>query len=766
MQRLRAPAYPFLAISAPLLANEAGFGIGGLDFEIWFQEVDPEAFGRGAFAVEMSAAFLPVLEQIGLRGRAEDGLHGWVRYGNLVSLVLVNAGVDLTDEEQSVKELLATRSGPFYTMEQFQELLRAAYLDLKEGAARPSLEVDEEPTPAPEEAVAVKRMPTPTTVPFVTPTPLPNATSTPTPQPQATPRPAPTPTPTPRIASTATPSLSTDLSITINASPDPVGVGSVLTYTLEVTNKGPAFAQVVIIEDFITDGISFLSVDSLCELRQEQAFLLLICNIGGIRVGRKKTLNIGVVAPSSPGTIINVATVGSPQIVDLNPVDNQFTAETEVVVEPTSIPTPTPTPIPTPTPSPLVVHSSGKLDIPQTWALDLDRGILSGEPVADADILFRAATEGLRHFAPVSGAKAGYMGGNRPGYDGCVVAKYSTAEVLIKVPSPGFYVCVLTNEGRYSEPQVFTDADPGRVTLLYTTWAAVASTPTPTPTPTLVTINYPVGNGPVAVASDGSNIWVANEFDDSLTKLRASDGMELGTFPVGDGPRALAFDGRSVWVANANDDTVTRLSLEGNVMATVAVGDGPIGLAYDGRDIWVSNNVGRTVSVLDGGDGSVLQSLSIPSNPGPLVYDGEHVWVGHVKAGFVTKFRVSDRFVIERWRVPGDPRGLAFDGERIWVTDLIGNSVSKVNPNNGCILGTFAVGLAPEAVVSDGASIWIANSQSNDITRIRVTDGAHLATYRLGGGGRPLALAFDGQSIWVANFDGDTVTKIPWTPVP
>ena len=66
-----------------------------------------------------------------MKGHAEDNFHGWVRYGNLVSLLLVDSGLDLAADETSVKELLANRSGPFYTMEEFQELLANAYRNLR-----------------------------------------------------------------------------------------------------------------------------------------------------------------------------------------------------------------------------------------------------------------------------------------------------------------------------------------------------------------------------------------------------------------------------------------------------------------------------------------------------------------------------------------------------------------------------------------------------------------------------------------------------------
>lgn len=139
---------------------------------------------------------------------------------------------------------------------------------------------------------------------------------------------------------------------------------------------------------------------------------------------------------------------------------------------PTPTPTPvirfTPTPTPSPTPLPLRFNPSGTIDIPQTLAADLDLGVLSGE--ADADIWFRASTGQVHYLAPVNGAKAEYRGGSPPGRDGCATASYSTGEVLIKVPSPGFYVCVLTNEGRYSELRVYSGEDAGSVRVTFTTW--------------------------------------------------------------------------------------------------------------------------------------------------------------------------------------------------------------------------------------------------------------------------------------------------------
>src|SRR5262249_31445547 len=61
---------------------------------------------------------------------------------------------------------------------------------------------------------------------------------------------------------------------------------------------------------------------------------------------------------------------------------------------------------------------------------------------------------------------------------------------------------------------------------------------------------FPVGRCPRGMVSDGANIWVANLCDDTVSKLRASDGTLLGTFATGSYPVAVAFDGANIWITN------------------------------------------------------------------------------------------------------------------------------------------------------------------------------------------------------------------------
>jgi hypothetical protein len=45
--------------------------------------------------------------------------------------------------------------------------------------------------------------------------------------------------------------------------------------------------------------------------------------------------------------------------------------------------------------------------------------------------------------------------------------------------------------------------------------------------------------------------WDANNGDNSIAKLRASDGSNLGTFSGFAGPLGLASDGANIWVTNS-----------------------------------------------------------------------------------------------------------------------------------------------------------------------------------------------------------------------
>jgi hypothetical protein len=211
---------------------------------------------------------------------------------------------------------------------------------------------------------------------------------------------------------------------------------------------------------------------------------------------------------------------------------------------------------------------------------------------------------------------------------------------------------------------------------------------------------FAVGAGPLGVAFDGANIWVAAGI--GATKLRASDGAVLGMFAAGNGGAGVTFDGANVWVSSP-DSTVTKLR------------------ASDGKN---------------------LGSFPVPGVlPWWMAFDGANIWVPSSNAsgnGWVTKLRASDGKNLGNFAVGISPLAVAFDGANVWITNGGGSvgTVTKLRASDGKVLGTFAVGNAPLGIAFDGANMWIANLGGSSVTKLRASDGAVLGTF----GTPPLSL--------------------------
>src|ERR1022692_3567045 len=86
------------------------------------------------------------------------------------------------------------------------------------------------------------------------------------------------------------------------------------------------------------------------------------------------------------------------------------------------------------------------------------------------------------------------------------------------------------------------------------------------------TTSFPAGSQPQQVAFDGANIWVTNQYSNTVTKLQVPTGNSLGTFAVGNRPFGLAYDGANIWVGNILDNTITKLrASDGTVLGTFGV---------------------------------------------------------------------------------------------------------------------------------------------------------------------------------------------------
>jgi uncharacterized repeat protein (TIGR01451 family) len=101
-----------------------------------------------------------------------------------------------------------------------------------------------------------------------------------------------------------------DLTITKTASLDPVKVGSILTYTVRITNTGPYTATALIVTDTLPAGVTFLDADG-SGWSCNQISGMITCTRPSLGVTPAPDITIIVTAPTSAGVITNTATVNS-----------------------------------------------------------------------------------------------------------------------------------------------------------------------------------------------------------------------------------------------------------------------------------------------------------------------------------------------------------------------------------------------------------------------------------------------------------------------
>jgi DNA-binding beta-propeller fold protein YncE len=283
-----------------------------------------------------------------------------------------------------------------------------------------------------------------------------------------------------------------------------------------------------------------------------------------------------------------------------------------------------------------------------------------------------------------------------------------------------------------------------------------------------------VGDFPVSVEFDGTDLWVANGGSGTVMRIRPSDGKVLATwtgatdgsgivaamgkiFVVGSGnpgslymidptqpagvvttltsslggvPVGIAFDGSRIWTANFTS-SVSIVSLNPTSVTTISTGFGsPFGMLYDGSNIWITDVGAHTLLKLNA-DGSIAQTINVGSDLWFPVFDGTNIWAPDPGSNSVKVVRVKDAagnplasaFVLATLTGNGldDPTTAAFDGERILVTNQnqFSNSVSLWKAADLTPLGSFSTGdnTRPYGACSDGLNFWITLRDTDQLAR-------------------------------------------------
>jgi uncharacterized repeat protein (TIGR01451 family) len=182
----------------------------------------------------------------------------------------------------------------------------------------------------------------------------------------------------------------TDLQIIKTASAASIPEGGALTYTLAVSNLGPGTATGVTVQDQLPAGVTFVSAGG-AGWQASQAGGVVTFTTGSLAAGASATLTVSVLAPGTPGDILNVGTVTS-QTPDSNPNNNRSQVTVTVIPPVVSVSTPPP-PIPQVfAPAPSSFPGPGDVGVLGKASLFTSSGVSSTDPALLGQISF---VEGL-----------------------------------------------------------------------------------------------------------------------------------------------------------------------------------------------------------------------------------------------------------------------------------------------------------------------------------------------------------------------------------
>src|SRR5215469_5467365 len=238
--------------------------------------------------------------------------------------------------------------------------------------------------------------------------------------------------------------------------------------------------------------------------------------------------------------------------------------------------------------------------------------------------------------------------------------------------------------------------------------------------------NYPF---PVAVAQDGSKVYVANycldhpPYSVSVISIATNTVTAVINDPSLNMPDGIAVtpNGRKVYVANCVGDKVSVIRTdqqddedERATKYTVTTITDPsfseaVGVAVtpDGRTVYISNFDGNTVSVIDTATNTVTETITLPDGKGPNVVavtpDGSRVYVNNDSdIGGVSVIATATNTVGSIPTVDGFSTGVAVtpDGRKVYAVNSGSDNVSVIDTATNMVVGSpipLATGARPAA---------------------------------------------------------------------
>jgi len=300
-----------------------------------------------------------------------------------------------------------------------------------------------------------------------------------------------------------------------------------------------------------------------------------------------------------------------------------------------------------------------------------------------------------------------------------------------------------------------------------------------------VTATVNVGSRPTDMAFDGTNIWVVDSSDATVTKVNLDTNEIFLAIQLEGSPSNVIFDGANIWVGGSILHKINPSLNVVDIIETEAAN-----LVFDGKHIWGITSAQELVKI-NPVNGSVLSTIDVGLDLHSIVTDGNNLWVSNPFNDTISRIDIANNAVADTFPIKidepvkvfdavwsevfeypdseiGRPWEMEFDGRYLWVTHLNDSSVSKIDITNNQVLANIAVGDQPEDILFDGSHIWVVNcdciavGEPTPSNILKIDPSIDRVVAMVTVGISPKGLVSDGNHIWVSNgYDGNISKVVP-----
>lgn len=271
-------------------------------------------------------------------------------------------------------------------------------------------------------------------------------------------------------------------------------------------------------------------------------------------------------------------------------------------------------------------------------------------------------------------------------------------------------------------------------------------------------VTVPIAGRPSAVTVAGGLVWVSDDERGVVVTVDEKTGKVVGDpIKVNTAPIALASDGTDVWVADANG-SLTGITIRTRASTGIMHGAATFsGIAAARGVVWLTDVQSGNLFLVHPHDVAQPGPTQIPQGAVRVAVDGDSVWVTNGE-NTVTRVDARTLAVDPPITVGTGPIGLAVRDGVVWVANSEDDDVSRVTAGLTGPAPATHVAKAPIGVAAGDDAVWVISQDARRLTRLDVTTGKVLRSLAIDT--RPRGIALGSDRVWIAGVEPNVVVGV------